>query len=915
MKITYFRLKGYINILQGMGLEELIIPFDTFRSRIILIQGENGTGKSTILKALSPNPDSSDSFRTDVIPNGYNQPSIIEYPGEKEIRYEDDKGNQYTILIKSVVNESRTSRTTKAYISKNGEELNPNGNVSSFKDIRDDLLGIDPIYLDMSSISSENRGLVDMIPSERRKYLASYIGSLDTFNQIFKQISKKVNSTKSYLNTINSKMYNMGNESELRLRLIQMEDRKKVLSDDRDRLLKSLSEADTTVRLLDPENKIQDLYASISDELRLVKTDMEKNQQNLDRLHSKLGEIDEIDDFVKFRDNVENTLNKYKSDLDKTSSDITVNVSNSDILRKGIDDDTERLESISSTQIQSNIESTVKGLEDELNIYKEYLESDPNMKPILDKISLEDLQSLKMDLDTFRSIILSIDALYDIDMIKSTIDNCIKGDINSYTKELNILNGQLTEIQIKLVESKNTRAKLEKDLESIESFTDTRPKECKIDSCPYIREYVRLKETEPTLKKQLEEVIAEYEDLINQENQTMSGIETYNFSIELYNTLNPAISILISKKRLINMIPEISYLVTDTNKLAELISNHNMFNDLSVLDQYIEFASIYIKYKEVKEKYDSLTVDLKIYNNNKGLIDSLTKSIENKKQQLSEYEEKLRELVKSKDFLTGVITKYTEKLDIARQICDCLSLSDDLNNRRENIKAQYERIKDNIKTVKEKVDASNHIKNDIESIDHNLEALSEEINKLKYNLADIVKLQSDFETTSKEYEKLTFIKDACSPGNGMSIQSEYVKMYMNDIIYTCNTLLGYMFGGTLQLDMPVINEKQFSIPFIGPNGFTVYDISAGSTAQKCMIGLVFSCASMMKSSNTYNILRFDEIDGGLDTDNRRLFIQIVNQIMDIMRSKQCIMVSHNSEFDTENVTTIRLSHRGLTFDN
>ena len=149
----------------------------------------------------------------------------------------------------------------------------------------------------------------------------------------------------------------------------------------------------------------------------------------------------------------------------------------------------------------------------------------------------------------------------------------------------------------------------------------------------------------------------------------------------------------------------------------------------------------------------------------------------------------------------------------------------------------------------------------------------------------------------------------------MSIQSEYVKMYMNDIIYTCNTLLGYMFGGTLQLDMPVINEKQFSIPFIGPNGFTVYDISAGSTAQKCMIGLVFSCASMMKSSNTYNILRFDEIDGGLDTDNRRLFIQIVNQIMDIMRSKQCIMVSHNSEFDTENVTTIRLSHRGLTFDN
>ena len=67
MKITYFRMKGYVNILQGMGLDELIIPFNEFKNRIILIQGANGTGKSTILKALSPEPDSSDSFRTDVM--------------------------------------------------------------------------------------------------------------------------------------------------------------------------------------------------------------------------------------------------------------------------------------------------------------------------------------------------------------------------------------------------------------------------------------------------------------------------------------------------------------------------------------------------------------------------------------------------------------------------------------------------------------------------------------------------------------------------------------------------------------------------------------------------------------------------------------------------------------------------------
>ena len=36
MKLTYFRLKGYINILNGMGIDELVIPFNTFKNRIIL---------------------------------------------------------------------------------------------------------------------------------------------------------------------------------------------------------------------------------------------------------------------------------------------------------------------------------------------------------------------------------------------------------------------------------------------------------------------------------------------------------------------------------------------------------------------------------------------------------------------------------------------------------------------------------------------------------------------------------------------------------------------------------------------------------------------------------------------------------------------------------------------------------------
>ena len=158
---------------------------------------------------------------------------------------------------------------------------------------------------------------------------------------------------------------------------------------------------------------------------------------------------------------------------------------------------------------------------------------------------------------------------------------------------------------------------------------------------------------------------------------------------------------------------------------------------------------------------------------------------------------------------------------------------------------------------------------------------------------------------------MLFIKNACSPGSGTSIQSEYVKMYMNDIISTCNSLLSYMFNGSIKLQLPIIGDKDFSIPFIGPFGMVVPDVSCGSTAQKCMIGLAFSCASLLRSSTKYNIPRLDEIDGGLDTENRYGFITALNFLLDTMNTSQCIMISHNNEFDTQSVSKIICTKSGF----
>ncbi len=54
MKPVYLRLKGSKGIKSGMGLDEISIDLAQFQPGIIAIQGDNGVGKSTIMKNCHP---------------------------------------------------------------------------------------------------------------------------------------------------------------------------------------------------------------------------------------------------------------------------------------------------------------------------------------------------------------------------------------------------------------------------------------------------------------------------------------------------------------------------------------------------------------------------------------------------------------------------------------------------------------------------------------------------------------------------------------------------------------------------------------------------------------------------------------------------------------------------------------------
>jgi ABC-type iron transport system FetAB ATPase subunit len=63
-------------------------------------------------------------------------------------------------------------------------------------------------------------------------------------------------------------------------------------------------------------------------------------------------------------------------------------------------------------------------------------------------------------------------------------------------------------------------------------------------------------------------------------------------------------------------------------------------------------------------------------------------------------------------------------------------------------------------------------------------------------------------------------------------------------------------------------------------------------------------------SSKYNIIYLDEIDGPLDVDNRRTFLDMLSIQMERLSCEQIFIISHNDVFDSSDAGTILLRNNG-----
>lgn len=881
MKILYVKLENYIGIFNGRGDNVLEIDLSHTTTPIIVIKGHNGSGKSTLLKALNPMPDSNDQF----IPGAEAKKTLVYQINTDIVRIE------YLYPVKK----DGSRATTKAQVFKNNEPLNLTNNVSDAKEIIYTLFKLDSSFLALSQLTSTDRGLADKRPSERKIFVNSSISGIEEYNNMYKVINKKFSMYKSLINSVVSKINKIGNKQELDISFNRVNRMLEEIIKERDTALASVAKIQAK---LDENNakELVDKYNSLESEIyeKNVKVKQllaELKDINPDLVTHNMIELRKIEktkaiELATLKEEIKNTQ-ALKDSLSKEMNEL-----NSNIQKKIAERNTYISTEISTAEMNA-YDDAVK----ELNIIHQDIHTAG--LNISDKTEIQNLNELfTFIIDKLQFItdgLNSIDYEMGFDFILKNKHNeetwriaqDLRNEINSLTMQVNETNLQMSLLE-SLVE-KSEKLKL-------------RPASCKDNTCIFIKDAFEAAKQKPN-----DELIK-----LQQKNEKTSSIlkekqkqlEVINDCIELKNRFDVIYNKICSYEFLLNKVD-----LHDLTSIDFLVSIARTGN-YKMIKETRDKINVLYNLLELKENYEK-TVDLykdaiDEYNKNKSIIDSINMDIDSSK-------EKLQEVSKEYSLKSSKVTELETTISELEPMVNKLSTYIEIKlPELEMIMNQIQELRNNKESLRQRVMQVEEINKDLESSSNIVEQINARYNDilkqrdiLSYNKIMIEKYLEELADYKSKYEKLETIRYYVSPTTG--IQTVFMGAYMNNIILKANELLSLIFNGQFVIQPFVINESEFRIPCLG-SGILNDDISSMSTSQICMISMIISFAMLANADTDYNILKLDEIDGGLDPDNRSQFISLLNSLIQIVDCEQCFLISHNMEY-SDKVNVIDMSAR------
>ena len=871
MRLLRLRLENYIGIYNGMGLSSIEIDFSKCIHKVLIIKGDNGTGKSTIFKALTPLADSSIDY-------------IPDKTAIKEIAYETDFQTILNIKYESLVKDG-IRRPTKCYLNRLNpdgsiENLNPSNNITTAKEVIYDILGIDDNFITLSQLSANKKGLGGLKPSERKRYVNSIISSLAAFNSIHKLITTKSTVLKSIIDSYVTKLSQIGNiaivEDAIKKDTLAL----KELDNKKNGLISEIATIKAELSRLDSSGNFLDDYKNLS----MRKIILEKEIRDLPDIEEYSEEklIQYEKDMAKYEANEEMLSSRAKELLDEESK-----------INNNITELTIKLDSLYNKEYMDDLNSKIESTKKELESYKPFFSLFETYK----NISEQDYETVKLVIEKFNSTVETIFQTYSETVRKESMNSLRTGKnevILDHTEILSGLEKQLEDLRTEKrdVEFLNNRSK---DYNKI-------PDDCNHKSdCPFIKDIVEAK----NLLKSRQSLYS----LSTKINSTLDAIESAKNLAE-ENMMKT--QCLYEMKSILEYIQSMSKIIRKFPGTESLDSINTLYHNIEYgIRLNFESVDKYQEFKNISTIVSALEDDLHSYESAKEKLISANAEIRILQEKIDTDLKNLSTIHDSKLSIFAEIEKIrSSKLEI-EMVLDSIRYAKINKAKFEEVSVELNEITNKIESmekntvlIKDLTDKLNRRASELSALQNtDLPAISKAIEENKYRMVLFEQYTRDSQEYAAKYNEVQMIKKYTSIHG---IQTVYMSVFMNSILNTTNTLLRLLFGGRFALQPFIINENEFNIPCADSEGRVREDISLMSDSQLSMISMLISFVLLRNSSNRYNIIKLDEVDDNLDSMNRIQFSILIEQIMNDLGFDQCLIISHNNELDLSNTDIVIL---------
>ena len=871
MRLLRLRLENYIGIYNGMGLNHIEIDFSKCIHKVLIIKGDNGTGKSTIFKALTPLADSSINF-------------IPDKTAIKEIAYETDFQTILNIKYESVVKDG-IRRPTKCYLNRLNpdgsiENLNPSNNITTAKEVIYDILGIDDNFITLSQLSANKKGLGGLKPSERKRYVNSIISSLAVFNNIHKMISTKSTVLKSIIDSYVTKLNQIGNvaivEDAIKkdtLALKELDNKKNGLISEIATIKAELARLDTSGNFLNDYKDLSMRKIILEKEIRELPDIEEYSEEKL---------IQYEKDMARYEANEEMLSSRAKEILDN-ESELSNNITELQI----------KLDSLYDKDHMDDLNSKIESTKKELESYKPFFSLFETYK----NISEQDYETVKLVIEKFNSTVETIFQTYSETVRKESMNSLRTGKnevILDHTEILSGLEKQLEDLRTEKrdVEFLNNRSK---DYNKI-------PDDCNHKSdCPFIKDIVEAK----NLLKSRQSLYS----LSTKINSTLDAIESAKNLAE-ENMMKT--QCLYEMKSILEYIQSMSKIIRKFPGTESLDSINTLYHNIEYgIRLNFESVDKYQEFKNISTIVSALEDDLHSYESAKEKLISANAEIRILQEKIDTDLKNLSTIRDSKVSVLAEIEKIrSSKLEI-KSVLDSIRYAkinkekfEEVSEELQSITSKIDSMEKDTVAIKELTDRLNRRGAELSALQNtDLPALTKAIEENKYRIVLFEQYTRDSQEYGAKYNEIQMIKKYTSIHG---IQTVYMSVFMNSILNMTNALLTLLFRGRFTLQPFIINENEFNIPCADSEGRIREDISLMSDSQLSMISMLISFVLLRNSSNKYNIIKLDEVDDNLDNMNRIQFSILIEQIMIDLGFDQCLIISHNNELDLSNTDIVIL---------